>query len=191
MDFVVRQKVNSYKFEKKSSQMSKVFGTIKKGKEEAYTFQLFPMESNLLKINRIRQVNNGRRAIEAVRVCLFIIDGYIHNVTYDLDEYLNDDVSSFVRCLLMSFDPFVNNEISSIVNSNGIVDVNSSESLHEYFEEPVKCLLRIESSIETWTKQFGLNGYFNFLEETLGHAVPDDDKMDFAIKADNLFSNTS
>jgi hypothetical protein len=183
MDKAVRQKVNSYKFEKISSQMGKAFGTIRKGDEEAYAFQLFPMESNLLKTSRIRKAGNGRRAAEAVRICLFIIDGYINNITYDLDEYLTDDVSAFVSSLLMSFDPFVNNNISSIANSEGIVDISSSESLREYFENPVKCLLRIESSIEIWTRQFGINGYFNFLEETLGHMVPDDDKMDFAIKA--------
>ena len=185
----VKQKVNSYKFEKKSSEMSKIFGTIKKGNEEAYSFQLFPMESNLLKTNRIKQINNGRRAIEAVRVCLFTVEGYINKVSYDLSEYLTDDVSSFAKSLLMSFDPFVNKEILSIVKSKKIVDLDSSENLHEYFEEPIKCLLRIESSIELWTKEFGINGYFDFLEETLGNMVPYDDKMDFVIKADDLFGS--
>jgi hypothetical protein len=189
MDLVVRQKVNNYKFEKKSSEMGKVFGKIEKGNEVTFAMQLFAMESNLLKINRIRQVNHGRRALDAVRICLFIIDGYIHDVTYNLDEYLTDDVSSFVRSLLMSFDPFVNEEISSIVGSKEILDVDSSESLREYFEEPVKCLIRIEKSIEIWTKRYGNNGYFNFLEGTLGNKVPNDDKMDFAVKTDNLFSD--
>ena len=188
-NLTVRQKVNNYKFEKKSSEMSKIFGTIKKGNEEAYTFQLFPMESNLLKTNRMKQINNGRRATEAVRVCLFTIDGYINKISYDLTEYLTDDVSSFVNSLLMSFDPFVNDEILSIVKSKGLVDLDSSDNLREFFEEPVKCLLRIESSIELWTKEFGIKGYFDFLEETIGHMVPNNDKMDFAIKADDLFSS--
>ena len=34
MDLAERQKVNSYKFKKKSSEMSKIFGTIKKGNED-------------------------------------------------------------------------------------------------------------------------------------------------------------
>jgi hypothetical protein len=190
MDITARQKVNNYKFERKSSEMGKAFGTIKKGNEGAYALQLFSMEGNLLKINRIRQVDNGRRAIEAVRICLFTIDGYIRNVAYDLDEYLADDVSSFARSLLMAFDPFVNKGIPPIAGLKGVDGAVAPESLREYFEVPVKCLLRIESSIEVWTKRFGINGYFNFLEESIGHKVNYDDKMDFAIKVGNLSGST-
>jgi len=190
MDIAVRQKVNSYKFEKKPSDMGKIFGTIKKGDEERYSFLLFPIESNLLKINRIKQINNGRRVVEAVRVCLFIIDGYINKIEYDLDQYLTDDVALFVEGILMAFDPFVNEEILSIVNSSGAVDVNSAESLYEYFNTPIKCLIRIEKSIELWTKEFGASGYFKFLEETLGNMVQKSDKMDFVIRVDNLQSES-
>ena len=186
MDMAARQKVNSYKFEKKPSDMGKIFGTIKKGDEEKYSLLLFPMESNLVKINRIKQINNGRRVSEAVRACLFILDGYINKIEYDLDQYLTDDVALFVEGLLMAFDPFVNKEVLSIVNSSGVVDVNSTESLYEYFTTPIKCLLRIEKSIELWTKEFGSNGYFTFLEKTLGNMVQKNDKMDFGIKTDKL-----
>ena len=181
MRLAVREKVNRYKFDKKSSAMGKTFGTIKKGGEYEYALLLFPMESNMLKINRLRQINNGRRALEAVRVSLFVVDGYINKVIYNLDEYLTDDVSALVDGLLMSFDPFTNESISSIVSSTGAIDADSGDSLREYFEIPIKCLLRIEDSIEVWTKEFGANGYFTFLEKTLGHIVPNNEKMDFAV----------
>ena len=179
-----RQNVNNYKFEKKSSDMGKTFGTIKKGDEDEYSLQLFPMESNLVKTNRLKRINNGRRVIEAVRVCLFIVDGYINNTKYDLDEHLTNDVSLFVNALLMSFDPFVNEEIMSIIKSRGEVDVDSTDSLREYYKTSIKCLLRIEKSVELWTKEFGLNGYFKFLENTIGNSIKKDNKMDFAISID-------
>ena len=46
--------------------------------------------------------------------------------------------------------------------------------------------LRLEKSIELWTKELGVTGYFSFLEETLGNAVKDSNKMEFATNADNL-----
>ena len=88
MNMSSRQKVSRYKFEKITSDMGKSFGTIKKGGEEEYSFYLMQMESNLMKINRIKLINNGRRVIDAVRVCLFKIDGYINKIEYDLDAYL-------------------------------------------------------------------------------------------------------
>ena len=183
---VVRQKINSYKFAKKPSDMSKKFETIQIGDEETYSFLLFPMESNLLKLNRVKQINNGRRAIEAVCACLFVVDGYLNQIEYDLDQYLTEEVEVFVSGLLMAFDPFVNEEIMSIVSSDETFDASSAESMHEFYKTPIKCLLRIEKSIEIWTKEFGANGYFAFLEKTMGSMVEDGVKMDFAAKISSL-----
>ena len=185
-DTDARQQVNSYKFQKKPSEMGKRFGTIQIGDEERYNFLLFPMESNLLKINRIKQINNGRRVIEAVCVCLFVIDGYLNKIEYDLDEYLTNDVELFAAGLLMAFDPFVNENIETILTSHEMVDKNTVESLSKFFRIPIKCLIRINQSIELWTKELGVNGYFNFLEKTMGKLVQRDEKMEFAIRADNL-----
>ena len=183
MDLAVRQRVNSYKFEKKPSDMGKTFGTIKRGDEDRYSLLLFPIESNILKINRRKKINNGRRVIEAVRVCLFTVDGYLNKIEYDLGQFLTEDVTLFVEGILMAFDPFVNEDILSIFSSSGMVDVNSPESLYEYFKTPIKCLIRIEQSIALWTKELGAIGYFTFLEKTMGSMVPKDNKMDFVISA--------
>ena len=179
-----RRKISNYQFEKKPSSMGKTFGTIKKGDEEKYHFLLLPMEMNLLRINRLKHINNGRRVVEAVHVCLFIIDGYINKIEYDLDEHMAGDVPSFVEGILMSFDPFVNKEVLSIACSKGLVDVDSAESLREYYETPVKCLLRLEESIELWTKELGINGYFMFLEKMIGITIRKSDNMVFSIRDD-------
>ena len=43
------------------------------------------------------------------------------------------------------------------------------------------CLLRIENSIKLWTKEFGVDGYFKFIEEQLGHVVNNDEKMNYSM----------
>ena len=43
------------------------------------------------------------------------------------------------------------------------------------------CLLRIENSIKLWTKELGVDGYFKFIEEQLGHVVNNDEKMNYSM----------
>ena len=174
------KKINLYTFERISRDMARKFGTIKKGDEESYSFLLFPMESNLLKVNRIHQINNGRRALEATRLCLHMIDGYLNQIIYDLDEYITASNKVYLNALLMSFDPFTNDEVMALVAQQYQAD--SPADLEAYFKLPVMCLLRIEKSIELWTKELGVNGYFDFLETQIGITVPDDDKMNFTVQ---------
>lgn len=159
--------------------MAKEFGTIKKGNEEEYSFILFTIEANLLKINRIFKINNGRRAIEAIHACLFIINGYLNQKEYELSEYVTKDNEPYVKGLLASFDPFTNEQILGVAVQES--DLKSPEYLREFFSVPIKCLLRIEDSVALWTKLSGVNGYFNFLENQLGQSVQHDDKMNFTI----------
>ena len=175
----MKKKINLYAFEKISHNMAKRFGTIRKGEEENYSMLLFPMEGNLLKVNRIHRINNGRRALEAIRVCLLMVDGYLNQIDYDLDEYITANNRIYLDALLMSFDPFTNDKVKILVEQQFQID--SAAGLEEYFKLPVMCLIRIEKSIETWTKELGVNGYFDFLESQIGKTVPDDDEMNFTV----------
>jgi hypothetical protein len=181
----LKKQVDQYKLEKISSRMSKDFGTIKKGDEESYGFMLQPMEGNLLKLHRKDPAGNGRRAIEAIHICLMKIDGYINGIEYDFGKFITDENKALTEGLLMSFDPFTNQEIFSAVSQ--IYDLKSSEGLREYFTTPVKCLLRIEKSIEMWSGERGVNGYFDFMEEHIGTIIENDDKMDYTIELKNSY----
>ena len=173
--------IKFYAFERISSVMSREFGSIKKGDEEDYSFFLMPMETNLLKANRIHRINNGRRAIEAIRVCLFIIDGYMNQKEYDLDEYITKENEAYINALLMSFDPFTNEEIKTKLEEENF-DFNNTADLRNLFSVPVMCLVRIEKSIELWTKENGVSGYFDFIEGQIGGAIKHDDvEMNFNI----------
>ena len=64
----------------------------------------------------------------------------------------------------------------------GYWDLTSPSDLRSYFREPVLCLLRIEKSIALWTEEGGANGYFAYLEQTIGAVIPRDLKMNFSVQ---------
>lgn len=181
----MNETITQYKFERISSQMTKKFGTIKKGHEDDYAFMLMPLEMNLIKANRIHKINNGRRVIEAIHVCLLMIDDYISQSECNpefvsrLSSFVSKENEPYIKALLSGYDPFYNKEILPIAQAEYQLDVY--EDLLEFLNVPVKCLLRIESSVAMWTKDFGITGYFDFLEGYLGKALKNDDKMDFTV----------
>ena len=169
--------IDSYKLEKISSRMAKELGTIPGGQEEFYSLMLQPMESNLLKLHRQNPNRNGRRALEAIQMSLLTVDGYIREIVYDYARFTNPENQALQQCLLMSFDPYTNPDIYE-----GVIKNNSTFNAREYFKLPVKCLLRIEKSVHLWTKEWGYNGYFIFIEQELGYLVEQDDNMEFCIQ---------
>ena len=173
----MKQKVNHYKIGKISCDLAKEFGRIKKGEEEFYCDLLQCMEVNMLKINRENLKCNSVRAQEAIHICFMYIDGYIKEIEYDLGNYINEENKMLSEALLMSFDPFTNNDLNKVVKNS--YDLGNKEEKRKYFEIPIKCLLRIETSIETWIKDMGTDGYFNFLKDQIGDYIIKNDKMEY------------
>ena len=167
-------------FERISSNMAREFGTIKKGREEEYAKLMMPIENNLMKMSRKTGNNNGRRAMEAIKICLFMVTAYLNGWEYDFGNYLTGENEDFVSAVLMAVDPFTNKELRDLLEQS--YDLDSKDDLHEYFATPVKCLLRIEASIELWTKKRGSSGYFDFLEGHMGHVLSNDYEMHFAFE---------
>jgi hypothetical protein len=174
--------VNQYKITKMASQMAKEFGQIKKGAEEQYELLQY-MEVNMLKIHYQNPKCTSPRAQEAIHICLMKIDGYINGVEYDLGNYVNPENNMLAEAILLSFDPFSNNEIYDIAGKT--YQLETKEGLREYFTKPVKCLLRIVSSVEMWMKEMGADGYFRFLDDQIGSFVAHDDKMGYFIDTKN------
>ncbi len=56
----------------------------------------------------------------------------------------------------------------------------TSEVLKDYYKIPITCLLRIKESVDTFEKHRGSNGYFNYIESSLGKHVKDN-KVKYAI----------
>lgn len=173
------KKINRYNFDRISSRMSQKFGTIKRGDEEDHALLLFPMESNMLKLHRENEKRDSRRAIEAIHICLLTIDGYLTDTEYDFGNLMSEENEALAKGLLMSFDPFTNDEVREVLGETR--DLDSKEELESYFQEPVKCLLRLEKSIETWSKARGNDGYFNYIEDLMGDTIKRDLKMNYSV----------
>ena len=174
---------NYYTFEKIASNMSKEFGKIKTGDEEEYSEIMFAIESNLIKTNRKTGLNNSRNALEALRISLFTINGYLNSWEYDFGDYLTTENQDFVKAVLMAIDPFTNEKLYKLLKEE--YDLDSQKDLYEYFTIPIKCIVRVEDSVQYWTEKNGTNGYFEFMERHLKSPFYDDFKMDFAFKKRN------
>lgn len=168
--------VDSYKLHRISSLMAKEFGTIPKGQEEFHALMLSSMEGNLLKLHRQDSNRTGRHADDAIQMTLLTLDGYLQQIEYDFSRFAILENQDFLRGLLMSFDPFTNQYIHEMV-----LKVDSAFDAKVYFAYPIKCLLRIQKSIQLWNKKLGANGYFIFIEGQIGQMVKRDEKMNFAI----------
>lgn len=178
-------KVSQSQFDRIANQMEREFGKIKKGEEEAHAMMLFPMEGNMLKVHRAHQDSNSRRAIEAIVLALFQIQSYLTDDEYDLDRFRSEENERLLQTLLLSFDPFTSKDVKKLLEKVSF-DLESTEALKELYEEPVRCLLKIKESVEFWCRKMGSDGYFQFLENTVGGAVKRDQKMDFGVSVPGM-----
>lgn len=172
--------MQQYQFEKIYSQMEKEFGKIKVGQEESHTMTLFSLESNLLKVHRKNPASNSRRLREAIALALFDVKSHYTNEEIPLDKFRNKDNAKLEKALLMAFDPFTNEEIYDVLVAETDMDLKNLDFLRNYYAEPIQCMLRIKDSIDTWEKQLGANGYFDFVENTIGIEITGDE-MTFSL----------
>lgn len=168
--------MQQYQFEKIFSQMAKEFGKIKKGDEEFHTFMIHSMESNLLKTHRKYPSSNSRRLQEAIPLVLFDIKSKCTGEEFALDHFRNEDNERLEYAILMAFDPFTNEELHTQIKEWNL-DLSDPQILHDLYEEPVICLLRIKESVDTWIKKMGSNGYFEFAESFAGSQITGDEMV--------------
>jgi len=169
-----------YQFERIFSQMEKEFGKVKSGQEEQHTMMLLPLESNVLKIHRKHPSSNSRSLSEAIALVLFDVKERYTGQTFNTDSFRDDHNNRLEKALLMAFDPFTNEEIKEVIKTQTSIDLSNFDQLHDYYVEPVSCLLRIKESIDKWIKRNGSNGYFDFIEQFMGSKIHGDE-MKFSV----------
>ena len=175
-----------YQFEKIYSQMEKEFGKIRKSDEETYSMLLLPMESNALKIHRKIPASNSRRMKEAIALVLFDIKSRCTGESFDTGNFRNEDNERLETALLMAFDPYTNSEIKELLISRGRQHELDLKKMQQYYKIPVMCLLRIKASIDTWEKNAGTNGYFDFIEGYMGTSITGDE-MKYSVMMQDLY----
>lgn len=165
-----------YQFEKVFSQMEREFGKVKAGQEDDYAMMLYPLESNALKVHREYPAANSRRLKEAIALVLFDLkERYnLNGEKFNTDNFRNEDNQILEKALLMAFDPFTNEELKDAVEAQYSIDWTDRNQLYNYYQEPIKCLLKIHDSVNLWIKQRGADGYFIFIEEFMGAKIKDD-----------------
>lgn len=173
-------KVNSYQFEKISSQMERIYGKIRKGDEEMHAMTLFPLEGNALKAHRKNPAASSYRLKEAISVVLFRIQSCVTGEEYDLSAFLSPETELLADALQMAFDPFVNPEVREVLQEQEM-NFEDKEELKKYYKEPVICLLRIRDSVDSWGKQLGADGYFKFVESYMGSSIPQNEEYKFSV----------
>ena len=174
-------KVNQYQFDNICRQMEKEFGKVRKGEENQYLYFLFPIESNLMKTHRRFPASNSRRLLEAIPLALFCLKRNMSGEDYELDRFWSEDNERLVHAILMAVDPLTNEELAAVFQENGVKDLNDREMLKDIYTIAIMCILRIKESVELFVQQLGSNGYFDFLESTIGMELPQNDEYDFSV----------
>ena len=100
-----------HEFGKIIKKMTNEFGTFEEV-EEDNVMVLYTIESNLLKTNRRTGINNSRRASEAVKICLFNINGYIEDCKYNTNKFSSPETNEYVAAIQHAFDPIANEAIT-------------------------------------------------------------------------------
>jgi len=175
-----------YQFEKIYTQMEKEFGKIRKGEEEVYSMLLLPLEGNVLKIHREFPLSNSRRLREAIALVLFYVKGKYNGEMIDTEKFRNEDNEKLEKALLMAFDPYTNEKIMELIVQQKETDKKTQDMLKGYYKLPVMCLLRIKDSIDTWEKQSGSDGYFDFIESYMGSQIKGSE-MNYTIMSPGLW----
>lgn len=160
--------------------MEKEFGKIKRGNEDMYTMVLFTMESNALKVHRKFPASNSRKMREAIALVLYDLKQNYTGEAFDASAFRNDDNERLETALLMAFDPCTNPEVLESLKEKLQVEEMTPEILKDYYKIPIMCLLRIKESVDMFEKHRDSNGYFNYIESSLGKHVKDDE-MKYAI----------
>lgn len=168
----MNKRVDSVLLARISSRMAKTFGRISDDELDNYMGLLMTLESNLLRIHRQDPSKNSRRAKEAIQYSLLTIDGYLRDIQYEFGINFSEEIEALHYGLMMSFDPLTSREIQLFLGER--LDVTNKEALKQFYTEPIRCLLRLENSMDLWMQQIGPNGYFKFLEDTIGDTIKGD-----------------
>lgn len=139
-----------------------------------------------MKVQRQYPASNSRRLSEAIRLVLFDIKERYTGEIIDIAKFRNEDNALLEQALLMALDPFTNQELKEALQSQSTLDLTDLKQLHDYYQEPVQCLLKIKDSLDLWTRELGSNGYFDFIENQMGFQV-DGNEMNYAIAIPNEY----
>jgi len=174
--------MNRYTFEKIVKRMADQYGRIERGEEEPYNPLFFIIESNALKVHRANPRANSRSFREALLLGLHTINMRLNGLQDDLSSFETPENKELLHALLYAFDPYANEGLGQHVKKDAAIhagvdeiDDYPADYLRLYYTIPIRCMIRLVDSIDTWTKALGSDGYFKSIESTIGKKVEADD----------------
>jgi hypothetical protein len=174
-------RVNQYIIDSICNKMKKEFGSISKGSEGEYVFEMFAIEEILLKEHLKNPDLNCRQGKEILSVCLLKVKEYLEDIEYDFGKNIDDIVLELANKVSQTFIPFENEKLKNAIE--GLIEIDSKAKLKEYFTIPIKCIIRIYSSIELWEKERGRYGYYEFLKENILDSIDvNSEEVHFAVR---------
>lgn len=171
--------INNYKFDKIVSTLQKKVGNLTENEENRYNYELCTLEMHILQQHMEKELMD-RQVMEALKLVLFKVEGYLNNVEYEFEQLLDIESVELAEVIARLFIPF-EEEILKVELSKKY-DLNNKVCLSELFELPVKCILKIMKSVESWRKWSGSNGYLNFIKEQLNQLIGQMDTFEYFYK---------
>lgn len=158
LEYVDKRKLN-----KMLKMIKKEFGTIKYGEESYYEEGLFAFENNLYLQSQTYGLNS--RQIKAIVMAWIIkLYGLYHDKDYDLSYTIDEDLIEMTKPLIYNCNPYINEELKAqFIKDNPDNDFYDPETKRRNYEMNFRLLQRILDSIEFWNKEYGSNGYLNYL----------------------------
>lgn len=169
-------KLNAYKFDKILPDMQKKFGKIPDGSEADYNYELCSLEVHILE-QHLKQNLTDREVIEALKIVLLKVDERLNNKEYEYKHLIEKHSEEMAQILLKLIDPFENPAL--IKSFSDKYDFDKKEDLEQFYSLSVRCVLKIQKTVERWGKWKGTNGYLNFLNDQIHPILPKIDEYQF------------
>ena len=182
--------MNRSQFERIQKVMTREFGKMRKSEEDMCIQAVFPMESNALRVHRRYPDSHSRQMRIALLLVLYDLRTRYAGETYDLSDFRNEANERLEHAVLTAFDPFTNPEVRAVLEDSFGTKVDTPEFLKEYYTIPIKGILRTIQSVDQWTKMAGSNGYFEFIEQYMGHMVRGTDMAFSIVVPENMLSDS-
>lgn len=157
---ITGEKIDNYHLEKNITRARKEVSFIPNGCEEEFIDELGVIEATLFSYYLVYKITSK----DAKRIVLQVINN-LYAILHQkkIDFFTNEDKKIYLmtKFLESKCNPYISNYVQHIVEEQ--IEV-SHENDFEIFQPMLKCLERVYRSIEFWDKEFGHNGYFNYLE---------------------------
>lgn len=126
--------------------------------------ELYSLEAHFLAIHTLYKIDS-RETKKIIHIVLNRLLDFKNHYTSDYTDYAHEDLLCLADGLEQMCNPFVNPQLYDYLSE--FVDLKDESQFDHIFKNVFLCLTRILVSIDTFDKEFGVNGYFRFISQFL------------------------